>query len=172
MASTVNDTAFLMAMSRLAFNHTGNQTHLQSRNVVQNALCQYAMGYDAIDQVLWVCGLHCTLKNELQEKLRAAGIHHGYMDKSFIYCEVRRDTIEIILLIPRGNITGIWDRRQTTTVGDQLIPRGNITGIWDRRQTTTVGETVVNIINQSSDEGVFPSAFKTSSVIPIQRMPK
>jgi hypothetical protein len=98
MASTVNDTAFLVVMSRLASNHTG--THLQRRNVVQNALCQYAMGYDAIDQVLWVCGLHCTLKNELQEKLRDAGIHHGYMDISFIYCEVRQDTIEIILLIP------------------------------------------------------------------------
>jgi hypothetical protein len=37
---------------------------------------------------------------------------------------------------------------------------------------TTVGETLVGIINQSFDEGVFPSAFKTSTVIPIQKVPK
>jgi hypothetical protein len=36
----------------------------------------------------------------------------------------------------------------------------------------TVGETLVDIIiNQSFDEGVFPSAFKTSTVIPIQNVP-
>jgi hypothetical protein len=35
---------------------------------------------------------------------------------------------------------------------------------------TTVGETFVDIINQSFDEGVFPSAFKTSTVIPIQKV--
>jgi hypothetical protein len=37
---------------------------------------------------------------------------------------------------------------------------------------TTVGETLVGIINHSFDEGVFPSAFKTSTVIPIQEVPK
>jgi hypothetical protein len=37
---------------------------------------------------------------------------------------------------------------------------------------TTVGETLVDIINQSFDEGVFSSAFKTSAVIPIQKMAK
>jgi hypothetical protein len=35
------------------------------------------MGYDTIDNELWKCGLHCALKNELQEKLRAAGIDHA-----------------------------------------------------------------------------------------------
>jgi hypothetical protein len=33
------------------------------------------MGYDTIDHGLWECGLHCALRNELQEKLR--GIDHG-----------------------------------------------------------------------------------------------
>jgi hypothetical protein len=37
---------------------------------------------------------------------------------------------------------------------------------------TTVGETLADMINQSFDEGVFPSAFKTSTVIPIQKVPK
>jgi hypothetical protein len=27
--------------------------------------------------VVWEVGLHCTLTNELQEKLQAAGIDHG-----------------------------------------------------------------------------------------------
>jgi hypothetical protein len=35
------------------------------------------MGYDRIDHRLWECGLHCALRNELQEKLRASGIDHG-----------------------------------------------------------------------------------------------
>jgi hypothetical protein len=35
------------------------------------------MGYDTIDHGLWECGLHCALRNELQGKLRAAGIDHG-----------------------------------------------------------------------------------------------
>jgi ribonuclease HI len=51
----------LSRLSRLAFNHTS----------------QCAMGYDTIDHGLWECGLHCALRNELQEKLRAAGIDHG-----------------------------------------------------------------------------------------------
>jgi hypothetical protein len=37
---------------------------------------------------------------------------------------------------------------------------------------TTVSETLVDIINQSFDEYVFPSAFNTSTVIPIQKVPK
>jgi hypothetical protein len=35
------------------------------------------MGYDTIDHGLWECGLHCALRNELQKKLRGAGIDHG-----------------------------------------------------------------------------------------------
>jgi hypothetical protein len=35
------------------------------------------MGYDTIDHGLWECGLHSALRNELQEKLRIAGIDHG-----------------------------------------------------------------------------------------------
>jgi hypothetical protein len=77
MASTVDERVYLVAMSRLASNHTGTRAHLQRINVVQDALCQCAMGYDTIDHVLWECGLHCALGNELQEKLRAAGIDHG-----------------------------------------------------------------------------------------------
>jgi hypothetical protein len=63
MASTVDERVSLVAKSRL-----------QRINVVQNALCQCAMGYDAIDHGLWECEL---LRNELQEKLRATGIGHG-----------------------------------------------------------------------------------------------
>jgi hypothetical protein len=33
--------------------------------------------HDTIDHGLWECGLHCALRNELPEKLRAAGIDHG-----------------------------------------------------------------------------------------------
>jgi hypothetical protein len=36
----------------------------------------------------------------------------------------------------------------------------------------TVGETLLDIINQSFDVVVFPSAFKNSTVIPIQKVPK
>jgi hypothetical protein len=36
----------------------------------------------------------------------------------------------------------------------------------------TVGKTLLDIINQSFDVAVFPSAFKTSTVIPIQKVPK
>jgi hypothetical protein len=36
----------------------------------------------------------------------------------------------------------------------------------------TVGETLLNIINQSFDVSVFSSAFKISTVIPIQKVPK
>jgi hypothetical protein len=46
-------------------------------NIVQDALCQCAMGYDTIDHGLWECELHFTLRNELQEKLWASGIDHG-----------------------------------------------------------------------------------------------
>jgi hypothetical protein len=46
-------------------------------NVVQDALWPCAMGYDTIDHGLRECGLHCALRNELQEKLRAAGIDPG-----------------------------------------------------------------------------------------------
>jgi hypothetical protein len=49
MASTVDERVFLVAMSRLASNHTGTRAHLQRINVVQDALCQCAMGYDTID---------------------------------------------------------------------------------------------------------------------------
>jgi hypothetical protein len=44
MASTVDERVFLVAMSRLASNHTGIRAHLQGINVVQDALCQCAMG--------------------------------------------------------------------------------------------------------------------------------
>jgi hypothetical protein len=77
MASTVNEMVFLVAMSRLASSHTGTRVYLQRMDVVQDALCQCAMGYDTIDHGLWECGLHCALRNGLQEKLRAAGIDHG-----------------------------------------------------------------------------------------------
>jgi hypothetical protein len=45
MASTVDEKIFLVAMSRLASNHTGTQAHLQRINVVQDALCQCSMGF-------------------------------------------------------------------------------------------------------------------------------
>jgi hypothetical protein len=64
----------LVVMSRLA--STGTRAHLQRINVIQNALCQCAMGYVTIDHGLWECGLHCALRNELQKKFRAAGIDH------------------------------------------------------------------------------------------------
>jgi hypothetical protein len=63
MASTVHDKAFLVAMSRLAPNNSGTRTHIRRINV---AFCQYVMGYDTIDH-----GLHCTLRNDLQQKLWA-----------------------------------------------------------------------------------------------------
>jgi hypothetical protein len=66
---------FLVAMSRLASNHTSTRAHLQRIDVVEDALCQCARGYDTIDHGLWECGLY--VRNELQEKLRAAGIDHG-----------------------------------------------------------------------------------------------
>jgi hypothetical protein len=77
MASTVDERVFLVAIPRLASNHTGTRAYLQRINVVQDALCQWAMGYDTIDNRLWECELHYTLRNELQEKLRAPGIYHG-----------------------------------------------------------------------------------------------
>jgi hypothetical protein len=77
MASTVNKRGFLVAMSRLASNHTATRTLLQRINVVYDAFCQCAMGYDTIDYGLWECELHCALRNEQQEKLWAAGIDHG-----------------------------------------------------------------------------------------------
>jgi hypothetical protein len=58
MASALDERVFLVAMSRLASNHTGTRAHLQRTNVVQDALCQCAMGYDTIDRGLWECGLH------------------------------------------------------------------------------------------------------------------
>jgi hypothetical protein len=66
MVATVAERVFFVAMSRL-----------QRMNVVQNALRQCAMGYDTIDHRLWKCELHCALRNELQEKLRATGKDHG-----------------------------------------------------------------------------------------------
>jgi hypothetical protein len=89
MASTVDERVFLVAMPRLASDHTGTRAHLQRINVVQEALCQCAMGYDTIDH-----GLHCALRNELQEKLRAAGIDHGSSIRDILamrivqYCRV------------------------------------------------------------------------------------
>jgi hypothetical protein len=77
MVSTGDERVFLVAISWLAFNHTGTRAHFQRINVVQDALCQCAMGYDTIEHGLWECELHCKLSNELQEKLRAAGIDHG-----------------------------------------------------------------------------------------------
>jgi hypothetical protein len=66
MASTVDERVFLAAMCRLASKHTATRAHLQRINVVQDALCQCAMGYDTIDLGLWECELHCTLRNELR----------------------------------------------------------------------------------------------------------
>jgi nuclear transport factor 2 (NTF2) superfamily protein len=40
------------------------------------------MGYNTIDHEL--CGLHCTLRNELQEKLWAAGMDHGRLIKDIM----------------------------------------------------------------------------------------
>jgi hypothetical protein len=54
MASTVDKRIFLAAMSRVAFNHTGTRSHLQKINIVQDDLCQCAMGYDTIDHGLWI----------------------------------------------------------------------------------------------------------------------
>jgi hypothetical protein len=52
MASTVDERFFLVAMSRLASNHTGTRVHLQRINVVREALCQCVIGYDTIDHGL------------------------------------------------------------------------------------------------------------------------
>jgi hypothetical protein len=71
MASTVDERVFLVAMFRLASNHTGTRSHLQRINFVQYALCQCAMEFDTIDHKLWECELYCTLRNELQ------GMDHG-----------------------------------------------------------------------------------------------
>jgi hypothetical protein len=80
MTFTVDERVFLVAMSRLASNHIGTRAHLQRINVVQDALYQCAMGYDTIDHGLWRYGnvscIVCTLRNELQKKLRAARIDH------------------------------------------------------------------------------------------------
>jgi hypothetical protein len=46
--------------------------------------CQCAMGHDTINHGVWECGLHCALRNELQEKLRAAGIDHGRSIKDIL----------------------------------------------------------------------------------------
>jgi hypothetical protein len=48
MVSTVNDRAFLVAMSSLASNHTGTRAHLQRINVMQDAFSRCAMGYDTM----------------------------------------------------------------------------------------------------------------------------
>jgi hypothetical protein len=77
MAATIDERVFLVAMSRLASNHTGIRAHLQRINVIQDALCKCAMGYDKISHGRWECGLHCALRNELQKKLRFAGMDHG-----------------------------------------------------------------------------------------------
>jgi hypothetical protein len=53
MVSTVDGRVFLVAMYRLVSNHTGTRPNLQRMNVVQDALCQCAMGYDTIDHGLW-----------------------------------------------------------------------------------------------------------------------
>jgi hypothetical protein len=81
MASTVDERVFLVAMSRLASNHTGTRAQLERINVVQDAFCQCAMGYDTIDHGLWECGVHCALRNELQEKLldRSRQVNKGYI---------------------------------------------------------------------------------------------
>jgi hypothetical protein len=91
MASAVDERVFLVVMFRLASNRTGTWAHLQRIHVVQNALCQCAMGYDTIDH-----GLHCALRNELQEKLRATGIDHGssIRDILVIYLFIRYDLIQ------------------------------------------------------------------------------
>jgi hypothetical protein len=77
MASTEDERVFLVAISRLASNHTGTRAHLQRINVIQDALCQCAMWYDTIDHGLWKCRLHHAIINELQDKLRAAGMDHS-----------------------------------------------------------------------------------------------
>jgi hypothetical protein len=79
VAYTIDERVLLVAMSSLASNHTGTRAHLQRINVVQDALCQCAMGYDTIDH-----GLHCKLRNELQEKLWAAGIDHGMLIRDIL----------------------------------------------------------------------------------------
>jgi hypothetical protein len=63
---------------RLASNHTGTQAHLQRINVVQDALCQCAMGYDTIDHGLWECGLHCTLRKAPGCWDRSRQVNKGY----------------------------------------------------------------------------------------------
>jgi hypothetical protein len=72
VASTVYERVFLMAMSRLA----SILALGQRKNVVQDALCQCAMGYNTIDHGLWDCGLHCALRNKLQEKRQ---VNKGYI---------------------------------------------------------------------------------------------
>jgi hypothetical protein len=52
MASTVDERVFLVAMCRLASNHTATWAHLQRINVVQDALCQCAMGYGNVSYIV------------------------------------------------------------------------------------------------------------------------
>jgi hypothetical protein len=67
MASTVDERVFLVAMSRLA-----SRTPL-----FRTAFASVPSGMIQSTMELWECGLHCALRNELQEKLQATGIDHG-----------------------------------------------------------------------------------------------
>jgi hypothetical protein len=58
MASTVDERIFLVAMSRLAFNHTGIRAHLQRINVVRTpfasvpwGMIQSTMGYGNVGYI-------------------------------------------------------------------------------------------------------------------------
>jgi hypothetical protein len=44
VASTVDATAFLLALSRFASNGNGTQAHLQRIDIVQDAFCQVCYG--------------------------------------------------------------------------------------------------------------------------------
>jgi hypothetical protein len=89
--------------SEMASNHTGTRSHLQKIYIVQDALCQCAVGYDTIDHWLWECGLHCTLRNELQEKLRASGIDHGRSIKDIL---AKRNVVAIKLIFEYSKDNG------------------------------------------------------------------
>jgi hypothetical protein len=45
------------------------------------------MGYDSTDHVVWDCRLQCTLRNELQEMLRAAGIDHDIPIRDVLFAQ-------------------------------------------------------------------------------------
>jgi hypothetical protein len=62
------------------------------------------MGYDTIDHGLWECELHCTLRNQLQEKHRATGIDH---DRSIRDILAMRNMVALRLIFEYSKDMGL-----------------------------------------------------------------